>query len=250
MDWQDGRRFLKSDQWRDRESLATPQKAGLAEPPREKAVRSEDTVVALPAVNPDEARIDLAAAVAQRRSCRQYSSAALTVEQLSFALWAVQGKTGETLRHRAVPSGGGRHGFDTYVTVHGVEGMQPGLYRYQVEQHVLVLVTSWDGEELRRAVTDACLGQAFVGQAAACFVWVGVPARVEWRYGPLAHKLMALDAGHICQNLYLAAEALGAKTCAIGAYDQKALDALIGVDGSDELTVYAAPLGFPPSSDG
>jgi len=59
----------------------------------------------------------------------------------------------------------------------------------------------------------------------------------------LAPKMILLDAGHVCQNLYLAAEAIGAGTCAIAAYRQKPLDELIGVDGEDEFVMYLAPVG-------
>jgi SagB-type dehydrogenase family enzyme len=75
------------------------------------------------------------------------------------------------------------------------------------------------------------------------FFWTAIPYRSEWRYAAASHKLIALDAGHLCQNLYLACEAIGAGTCAIGAYDQALCDELLGVDGVDELTVYAAPVG-------
>jgi len=51
------------------------------------------------------------------------------------------------------------------------------------------------------------------------------------------------DAGHICQNLYLACEAIGAGTCAVNGYNQLAMDALLGLDGEDEFTVYLAPVG-------
>jgi len=54
---------------------------------------------------------------------------------------------------------------------------------------------------------------------------------------------MLIDVGHICQNLYLAAEALGAGTCAIGAFDQGAMDSLLKLDGVDEYVVYLAPVG-------
>jgi SagB-type dehydrogenase family enzyme len=66
---------------------------------------------------------------------------------------------------------------------------------------------------------------------------------MEWRYDVAAHKVIALDAGHVCQNLYLACEAINAGTCAIAAYDQQALDALLGVDGTEEFTIYLAPVG-------
>ncbi|MFO7569003.1 MAG: nitroreductase family protein, partial [Smithellaceae bacterium] len=67
--------------------------------------------------------------------------------------------------------------------------------------------------------------------------------RMEWRYDLAAHKVIAIDAGHVCQNLYLACEAIGAGTCAVAAYDQEACDALLGVDGHEEFTIYLAPVG-------
>ena len=75
------------------------------------------------------------------------------------------------------------------------------------------------------------------------FVWTAIPYRMEWRYGMAAHKVIAIDAGHVCQNLYLACEAVDAGTCAIAAYDQERMDRLLGVDGSEEFTVYLASVG-------
>lgn len=89
----------------------------------------------------------------------------------------------------------------------------------------------------------ACLGQKFVASAAVTFFWTAIPARMEWRYDLAAHKVIAIDAGHLCQNLYLACEAIGAGTCAIAAYDQQACDSLLKVDGEEEFTIYAAPVG-------
>ena len=92
-------------------------------------------------------------------------------------------------------------------------------------------------------MSEACLGQTFAGQSAVCLAWTAIPYRTEWRYSLIAHKMIALDAGHVCQNLYLASESIGAGTCGIGAYDHKRMDALLGVDGKDEFTVYVAPVG-------
>jgi SagB-type dehydrogenase family enzyme len=55
--------------------------------------------------------------------------------------------------------------------------------------------------------------------------------------------VIALDAGHVCQNLYLAATAIGAGACAIGAYNQTAMDAVLDVDGEDEFVIYMATVG-------
>ena len=78
---------------------------------------------------------------------------------------------------------------------------------------------------------------------AAMFIWTVVPYRTEWRYTIAAAKTILLDAGHVCQALYGACEALSLGTCAQAAYDQQKLDAALGVNGTDEFAVYAAPVG-------
>ncbi|HOD73349.1 MAG TPA: SagB/ThcOx family dehydrogenase, partial [Candidatus Bipolaricaulis anaerobius] len=107
--------------------------------------------------------------------------------------------------------------------------------------HSLVFLRS--DPDFPAKVTAGCLGQEFVGQAAVVFAWTTVPYRTEWRYSVSSHKVIAMDAGHMCQNLYLACEAIGAGTCAVGAYHQERMDALLGVDGEDEFTIYLAPVG-------
>jgi SagB-type dehydrogenase family enzyme len=66
---------------------------------------------------------------------------------------------------------------------------------------------------------------------------------MEWRYEIAAHKVIAIDVGHVCQNLYLACEAIGAGTCAMAAYDQEGIDRLLRIDGQDEFTIYIASVG-------
>ena len=66
---------------------------------------------------------------------------------------------------------------------------------------------------------------------------------MEWRYDLAAHKVIAIDAGHVCQNLYLACEAINAGTCAIAAYDQEEMDLFLRVDGKNEFTIYLASVG-------
>lgn len=98
---------------------------------------------------------------------------------------------------------------------------------------------------LSQKVAEAACGQEFVGQSAVTLVWACVPYRGEWRYTIRSAKTMLLDAGHIAQNLYLAAESLGLGTCTVAAYDQEAFDQLLQLDGQDEFTVYLASVGRP-----
>ena len=75
------------------------------------------------------------------------------------------------------------------------------------------------------------------------FLWVAVPHRMCWRYGERSYRYLFLDAGHVCQYLYLAAESIGAGACAIAAFDDEALDEAAGVDGETAFVIHAASAG-------
>lgn len=167
----------------------------------------------------------------------------MTLKELSWLLWSTQGvrKIAGTTVFRTVPSAGNRHPFETYIAVFTVEGLEQGIYRYLPVDHKLVLVKKHN--DLREMVNEASKGQVFVGGGSVAFIWSAVPYRTEWRYTLAAHKSILLDAGHICQNLYLASEAIGYGTCAIGNYHQELADNLVDIDGIDEFVVYIAPVG-------
>ena len=121
--------------------------------------------------------------------------------------------------------------------------LKEGLYRYLPLTHQIVLERPEAGEGIGEKLAMAAFGQRFVMEGAVTFLWSTIPYRMEWRYGLAAHRVIALDAGHVCQNLYLACEAIGAGTCAIGAYDQEKVDAVLGLDGEEEFVLYLAPVG-------
>jgi SagB-type dehydrogenase family enzyme len=178
-------------------------------------------------------------------SRRKYTDESLTIQELAYLLWATQGVRKVTMGGkgslRTVPSSGARNPFETYLAIHRVHGIEPGLYRYLPFEHKLVHLFADEG--LAEKLGELAMDQPFVGQAAACFIWSAVPYREEWRYGTQAAKGILLDAGHVCQNLYLACESIGCGTCAIAAYRQEELDRFLGLDGEDELVVYLAPVG-------
>jgi len=241
-----GREFLKDTVRLRVDFSRTAQNRGLPPPPIEKpcpagALR---TALAPPGRWKGIAPVELSAAIAARRSRRSFSSAPLSLDELSFLLWAAQGMT-ELLApgtaRRTVPSAGCRHALETYVCALRVRGLEEGIHRYLPLEHELCLERRVDG--LPRRLAEAALGQGFLARAAAVLVWTAVPARMEWRYGEASYKVIALDAGHVCQNLYLACAAVGAGTCAVAAYRQDLLDGLLGVDGGEEFAVYLAPVG-------
>ena len=143
--------------------------------------------------------------------------------------------------HKTVPSAGARHSFETYLVINRVHDVKPGLYRYLSLDHKLLFISS--EEDLDEKIAFACRNQRFLKDAAVVFIWTTITYRMEWRYHIISNKLIAIDAGHMCQNLYLASESISAGTCSIGAYDQDNVDAILGVDGVEELTIYVAPVG-------
>ena len=239
-----GRYFLTDRIRGEVDFSATAQSRGENPPPVQKGMPDGAVIVPLPSRH--EWRVppcDLLSAIGNRQSHRKFINDPLSLAELSLLLWATQGVRAEigTSVLRTVPSAGCRHPFETYIAALNIVGLGAAIYRYLPLDHELVLVNK--PPNLRFSLAAGAHGQRFVAQAAACFIWTAIPARTEWRYGEASHKVIALDAGHICQNLYLACEAIRAGTCAVAAYRQDLMDELVGVDGYEEFTVYLAPVG-------
>jgi SagB-type dehydrogenase family enzyme len=218
---------------------------GRPPPPLEKPAPKEGRFIPLPP--PGEISIpslELRSAIESRRSVRQYSQKPLSLQELAYLLWCTQGIV---LRHepyatfRNVPSAGGRHAFESYLLANNVIGLEPGLYRYLAFSHRLMAVEI--GPSIADRVMGACLGQAVVGESAVTFIWSCVIYRMAWRYSERAYRLVHLDAGHVCQNLYLAALQLDCGVCAIGAFDDEAIARCLGIDGVEEFVIYCATVG-------
>ena len=246
-----GRKFLKAADYEELEEkfgdLETDQQSGIAPPPLQKPYPQDAALIDL--IVPDNFSFDntsLAQAIGNRKSHRNFSDAALSLEELSFLLWATQGvreiDPKKIWTKRTVPSGGARQPFETYIIVNRVDGLEPGVYRYLAIEHKLLHVSDAGDNQVEK-IKLACHGQGFCAKSAVVFVWATIPYWTEWRYSIMSHKDIAIEAGHVCQNLYLACEGIGAGTCGIAAYDQKLIDSLIKVDGKDEFTVYLSPVG-------
>jgi SagB-type dehydrogenase family enzyme len=221
------------------------QKKKLPQPPIQKDYPKEAKLIDL--VPPKEitiGNIPFREVVSKRKSHRKFTEDLFTLEELSFLLWCTQGvkKVTRNLIKRTTPSAGARHPFETYLIINRVEGLEQGLYRYISIDHKLCYLKSIENAEV--IIEELSYKQySFVGKGAVVFCWVAIPYRMEWRHSVLASKFIALEAGHICQNLYLACEAINAGTCAIGFYNQSIVDKFLDVDGNDEFTIYIAPVG-------
>ena len=226
--------------------VISDQNAGIQVPPVQKDVEGGAHVIQLPEVDSCIfTESDIFNCLNNRKSRRSYTEETLLLSELSFLLWATQGvqrkASDNSYSLRTVPSGGARQPFETYLAVHNVEGVKPGIYRYLPFYHKIVFLFTVD--DLKEKVSDAAYEQSFVGNCAVTFIWSAIPYRTEWRYTLDSRKIILQDSGHLCQNLYIACEAISCGTCAIGAYDQKLFDELLLLDGVDEFVVYVAPVG-------
>ena len=242
-----GRTWLKDSQRRQTDFSNTDQNRGVPAPPVQKVYDPEAPRVALGSAQNwrdviQDRKLDRL--IQDRKSRQRFADEPLSLEALSFLLWATQGvraRLHESAVLRTVPSAGCRHPFETYIAALNVTGLTPAIFRYLPLDHALLQEHS--PKNLAASLAAAAHGQDFAGQAAATFIWTALPARTEWRYAEASYKVIALDAGHVCQNLYLACEAINAGTCAIAAYNQDLMDALLSIDGEKEFTVYLAPVG-------
>ena len=220
------------------------QQKGIPQPPLELPPSPDYPVLQLP--RPETLTVpplDLRAAIEQRRSIRSYAHEPLSPEDLSFLLWCTQGgqKTFPQWTLRTVPSAGARHAFETYLLVNDVRGVDPGLYHYLASSHQIQKIDA--DPTLPHRITGACFDQAFILMSGVLFLWTAVPYRMTWRYGERGYRDLHLDAGHVCQNLYLAAEVVKCGICAVAAFDDDAMNTLLGINGADQFLIYLAAVG-------
>ncbi len=229
----------------------SPQRLGLPQPPLQLPYDPATTLIRLPAPQ-DLPRppADLWQVMERRATLRRYSPEALSLEELALLLWVTQGVKEVTSRPstlRIVPSGGARHAFETFLLVNRVGGLTPAVYRYLALEHALIVHDS--APDLNQRLTAACKNQQHVADSAVTFFWAAVAERMTWRYPERGYRYMLLDAGHVCQNLYLAAEGLGCGVCGLAAFEDDLLNQALNLDGERCFVMYAATLGRQPAGE-
>lgn len=226
--------------------VTTPSEMMLGRPlpPLEKDVSPGADVIDLPREAPGGEQAEpFWRALETRRSRRNFASQPLGLEELGTLLWAAQGvlRVADGHTFRTVPSAGARHPLETYVIVNRVASLVPGLYRYRPLKHGLVKLR--EDPRLGERAAVACLEQNMVALCGATFAWTAVIDRARWKYQQRAYRYIYLDAGHACQNLYLACEFMRLSCCSIGAVHDDAMNQLLGVDGREEFVIYLAAVG-------
>ena len=179
-----------------------------------------------------------------RRSIRQFTGETISLGNVAYLLWASTGiqrvETG--YEFRTAPSAGALYPIETYLVINDVAGVDNGVYHYSIRTHEL--------EEIKPGnfqfdIAKAALGQRVCLEANVDFIWTAIFERSKWKYKQRAYRYIYLDAGHIAENLALAATALDLGSCQIGAIFDDEVNEIIGVDGEKESAIYLSAVGEP-----
>ena len=185
-----------------------------------------------------DGEVSLERAVTTRRSIREFARGALTLAEVGQLLWAAQGIT-HSVGLRTAPSAGALYPLEVCLAAGEVSALTPGLYRYDPNRHMLAKTE--DGDR-RIELANAALGQAWIAAAAAILVLAAVYRRTTDKYGARGERYVHIEIGHAAQNVYLQALALGLGTTEVGAFDDRAVKAVLGLVG-DQDPLAIMPIG-------
>jgi SagB-type dehydrogenase family enzyme len=189
-----------------------------------------------------EGTVSVEQAIKQRRTVRAFMAQGLDLNQLSQLLWAAYGITENSGFKRAVPSAGALYPMDVYVVVgkNSVKQIEAGVYHYEPKGHFLSLITQSD---LRNVIARASLSQMWMAKAPLSLIITAEYKRVTVKYGKRGVRYAIIEAGHIGQNLFLQAEALGFKAGIVGAFHDKELIKIMNISPSHE-PLLIMPIGY------
>lgn len=179
------------------------------------------------------------AALSNRRSVREYTDDTLTLAEISQLLWATQGVTHG--QGRTAPSAGALFPLEIYLVAVRVDGLEPGLYKYRIDDHELLELTR---ENVHSDLVRAALSQECVRDAAAVVAIGAVVERTATRYGGRAERYVDMEVGAAAQNLSLQAAALGLGAVFVGAFDDARVKELL-LMGKGEVARALLPVGRP-----
>ena len=218
-------------------ALASCTNATPAATPTPTPVAPDYETIALPEVRLTS-DVSLEETLFNRRSVRQYTGEALTLEEVSQLLWSAQGITAEW-GGRTAPSAGALYPLEVYLVAGNVESLTPGIYKYINDGHELVKVRD---EDVREELANAALGQTPVRDGAIDIVISAIYERTMKKYGDRGVRYVHMEAGHAAQNIYLQATALDLGAVTIGAFADELVKKLLSMP-EEEAPLYIIPVG-------
>jgi SagB-type dehydrogenase family enzyme len=187
-------------------------------------------------------KVSVEKAIKERRTIRDFKDRLLSLTHLSQLLWAAQGITDPTIGRRAAPSGGALYPLDIYVLIgeNGVEKMEAGVYHYLPKEHSVLPISKGDR---RKEIASASLWQMWMAKAPVIFIITAEYKRITWKYGERGIRYSLIEVGHVGQNLFLQAEALGLGAGIVGAFNDLEVSKVAGFPSKHE-PLLIMPVGY------
>jgi SagB-type dehydrogenase family enzyme len=166
----------------------------------------------------------------------------LSKVDLAFLLWASTGiqRTEHGYEFRTAPSAGALYPIETYIAASNVEDVVSGIYHYNIKNHLLEEIKSGN---FANDLAHAALDQEMCADSSVIFIWTAIFRRSKWKYSQRAYRYIYLDAGHIAENLALAAASINCGSCQVGAFFDEEINSIVGVDGTEESSIYLSVVG-------
>ena len=204
-------------------------------------VRMGHASILLPRPSSD-GKVSVEKAVKERRTIRDLKERILSLAHLSQLLWAAQGITDSVTGRRAAPSGGALYPLDIYIVIgeNGVEKIETGVYHYLPKEHSISLISKGDR---RKEIASASLGQRWMAKAPITFIITAEYRRITGKYGERGIRYALIEAGHVGQNLFLQAEALGLGAGIVGAFNDLEVSKVAGLPSKHE-PLLIMPVGY------
>lgn len=192
-------------------------------------------------------QISIDDAIRTRRTQREFSDEPVSFKELSRLLNLSYGINGgfkisenETQHFRMSPSAGALYPLELYPVIFNVQGMEKGIYHFNVLENSLELIKKGD---FAHTIADYCCEQWVIEKAGFAILIAAVFGRTTFKYLERGYRFILLDAGHLAQNIYLAATSADASCMTVGGFYDDMMNELIGIDGLEESVVYVAVVG-------
>lgn len=179
--------------------------------------------------------------IVERRSVRAYTGEPIPLDLVSRLLYFTYGQTQGNGFYRAVASGGALYPLELYIISLRIDGLEPGLYHYDPEQHMLHALRAGDmASELAQCVF---LEETDLANACMLVAISAVFARSMIKYGERGYRMLLMECGEAGQNLNLMATANGLGCVWLGGFFDDRLGALLQIDGTEESVLVPIVLG-------
>ena len=190
-----------------------------------------------------ESTMDVSEVLRRRKSIRAFSNQPLRKVDLAFLLWASTGiqRVEQGYEFRTAPSAGALYPIETYIAANNIENVESGIYHYNIRSHLLEEIkTGYFGDKLAHAALD----QKMCATASVVFIWTAIFQRSKWKYTQRAYRYIYLDAGHVAENLALAAASINCGSCQVGTFFDDEINLIVNVDETEESVICLSVVGY------